>query len=122
MLQNDFYHIRELKKEEGKIEAQLELNPGHRIFEGHFPGQPVVPGVCMVQMIKEVLETVTNRKLQLKTADHIKFLSVIDPLMHTVLHSGISYKFTEKTIDVNATLWKEEVVTLKLKGSFVILH
>ncbi|MEJ0079486.1 MAG: hypothetical protein WDM78_00620 [Puia sp.] len=25
------------------------------IFSGHFPGQPVLPGVCMMEMVAEVL-------------------------------------------------------------------
>ena len=32
--------------------VQVMLNPQHAIYNGHFPQQPVVPGVCMLQMIK----------------------------------------------------------------------
>ena len=34
-----------------KYRFSLELNPEHPVYEGHFPGNPVVPGVCQVQMI-----------------------------------------------------------------------
>ena len=27
--------------------VQVMLNPQHAIYSGHFPQQPVVPGVCM---------------------------------------------------------------------------
>ena len=57
LLINDFFYLRSSTHSNEIINAQLQLNPAHRVFEGHFPGQPVVPGVCMVQMIKEILET-----------------------------------------------------------------
>lgn len=119
MLQNDFFYIRRLDTEGDTLHAQLELNPGHRVFEGHFPGQPVVPGVCMVQMIKEILEQALEKPLQLQQADHIKFLSVIDPRVDPHLQTEISLRHTDTGVDVNATLRKEAVVSLKLKGRFV---
>ena len=33
----------------------IELNPEHGIYKGHFPYVPVAPGVCLVQIIKEIL-------------------------------------------------------------------
>ena len=36
----------------GSLESEVwvEIDPTHPIFEGHFPDQPVLPGVCMVQI------------------------------------------------------------------------
>ena len=38
--------------------VQVMLNPQHVIYNGHFPQQPVVPGVCMLQIIKECIEKI----------------------------------------------------------------
>lgn len=38
--------------------VQVMLNPQHAIYSGHFPQQPVVPGVCMLQIIKECIEKI----------------------------------------------------------------
>ena len=51
MLMNDFYTISDLQTEEFSISCKATFNKDHDIFNGHFPGQPVVPGVCMMQMI-----------------------------------------------------------------------
>lgn len=120
MLENNFFYIRQLDKEDGKVQAQLELNPGHPIFEGHFPGQPVVPGVCMVQMVKEILQQSLNLRLQLQSADHIKFLSIIDPRQTQDIKAEITYKQEENEVDIVASLQKEEGVSLKLKGRFIV--
>ena len=45
MLLENFYKIIHRKeREDGKREIEIELNPGHALYQGHFPGQPVAPG------------------------------------------------------------------------------
>jgi 3-hydroxyacyl-[acyl-carrier-protein] dehydratase len=67
MLQPDFYSfIRIVSNGSSSLEASFLLNPKHAIFAGHFPGQPVVPGVCMLQIIKEGLEQALDKKLVYK--------------------------------------------------------
>ena len=61
MLLENFYKIIHRKeREDGKREIEIELNPGHALYQGHFPGQPVVPGVCTLQMIKESAEQIAE--------------------------------------------------------------
>ncbi len=55
------------------------LNPQHPVYAGHFPQQPVVPGVCMLQIIKECLEKIYQTSLQYKQIASCKFLSAINP-------------------------------------------
>ena len=61
MLLENFYKIIHIKeREDGKQAIEIELNPGHVLYQGHFPGQPVVPGVCTLQIIKESAEQIAN--------------------------------------------------------------
>lgn len=119
ILNNNFYTIKSLQQDAGNINALLELNDRHVIFDGHFPGQPVVPGVCMVQIIQELLETATGFSLQLKTADQIKFLSMTDPRETTGLSAAVSYIAENGIIKATATLAKDQTVCLKMKAVFV---
>ena len=116
MLNNDFFYIRSVTNEDNTIVAALQLNPEHIIFHGHFPGQPVVPGVCQVQIIKEILEAQTGKSLQLTTADHIKFLSVIVPDKDAVINAAIKYTEEPNGFAVTASLTKDDKVCLKMKG------
>ena len=80
MLQPDFYSFTSLTTNGSSLlEATLLLNPAHPIFAGHFPAQPVVPGVCMLQIIKEGLEQAVGKSLFLNQAANIKFLSMLVP-------------------------------------------
>lgn len=56
------------------------VNPAHEVFEGHFPGQPVLPGVAMVYLSRCLTQKqVPAKELQMKGASQIKFLSLVDP-------------------------------------------
>jgi 3-hydroxyacyl-[acyl-carrier-protein] dehydratase len=95
MLQNDFFTIRSINREGDSFRVLLELNAVHKIFEGHFPGQPVVPGACLMQMIQETAETVLGRSLRLFRADHLKFISFIVPVVDQVLEMRFTYIIKE---------------------------
>ena len=73
MLNNDLFKFTHLLRTESSVTATIELNPSHPIFNGHFPGQPVLPGVCMLQIIKELLEVSIGKTTRLRKASECKF-------------------------------------------------
>ena len=120
MLQNDFFNITAVSGEGYSFTVMLELNATHRIFEGHFPGLPVVPGACLMQMVQEVTETVLSRKLKLIKADNIKFLKPIDPKGNRILQMHLSYSRREdESLYVSASLSDKERKCLKFTGLFL---
>ncbi|OWP85341.1 3-hydroxyacyl-ACP dehydratase [Flavobacterium davisii] len=80
MLLNDFYNVNELDQlAENKYLAKVILNPAHQIFKGHFPGNPVTPGVCMIQIIKEITQEILGVSLQMTASSNVKFMAIINP-------------------------------------------
>jgi 3-hydroxyacyl-[acyl-carrier-protein] dehydratase len=63
ILLNDFYTLTEKIEVPGVVKAKIAINKRHRIFDGHFPGLPVVPGVCMLQIVREIMEVSSRRVL-----------------------------------------------------------
>ena len=121
ILLNDFFTIDDTVNSETEIWAELRINANHKIFEGHFPNQPVVPGVCMMQMIKEILEQVIDKQTDLVQAADMKFLAVINPVENNLVHASISYASDENgAINIVASLFKDELVHFKFKGQFLI--
>jgi 3-hydroxyacyl-[acyl-carrier-protein] dehydratase len=97
----------------------VQFNRSHKIFEGHFPGQPVVPGVCMMQMIKEIMEKIRRRKLQLTSASNMKFLSLIDPNQFAEVNTMISWVDAEQgSIAITASLFSGELIFFKMNATF----
>ena len=81
------------------LTAALTFNAGHRIFEGHFPGQPVVPGVCMMQLVRELVETYLLRgKARVTQADNLKFLTMIDPRESPTVRAEVKYEENGKVV------------------------
>ena len=119
MLVNDFFTISKLEKEGFEIKAELIINADHEIFEGHFPGHPVVPGVCMMQMVKEIIEKVIGEKTNLVRAGEMKFLAIIDPKENNMIWATLKYNIEENgNMAVSATLFKESLIHFKFKGLF----
>ncbi|HEY8687714.1 MAG TPA: 3-hydroxyacyl-ACP dehydratase [Chitinophagaceae bacterium] len=122
MLKDTFYKIILFEHQENIINANLEINKDSEIFKGHFPGQPVLPGACMLQIVKEVLESTLNIPFRLKKANHIKFLRIIDPGSNNILQLMLSYKSTDNNnIDVTANLIAQKDICFKFRGSFIAL-
>lgn len=75
----DFYTIIEQQQKADIAIFELLLNADHPIYKGHFPNQPVMPGVCMLQLVTELTSKALGQSLQLKKASQAKFLVPIVP-------------------------------------------
>lgn len=87
-----FFHLLSLDDAgDGKWQARVRLNDRCRVYRGHFPGNPVSPGVCNVWMLKDIAENILakaeandpsqkkNRKLFMQSIDRCRFTEVISP-------------------------------------------
>src|SRR3989442_239955 len=116
---DDIFIVDSLTHTDGIIKAGLSINPGSSIFKGHFPGQPVVPGACMLQLVKDVLESALGYSVQLKKAGNLKFVGMIDPLVTPSVQLEMSYKIDEETINITAKLSDGDRICFKMQGSFL---
>ena len=115
---DDFYDVIETSRCEARISCVIRFNENHAIFKGHFPSMPVVPGVCLIRVVHELMEKGEAAKLKLSSADNIKFLSVIDPREVSRISVNIDYLPREDGYQVQATMLSPTVTYFKLKGRF----
>ena len=78
-LTDGFFIIETTSNTDDGFEAILFTNPEHPIYKAHFPGNPITPGVCVIQAAGELLEQQLHSNIYLKTVKNVKFLSVIIP-------------------------------------------
>ena len=93
---------------------RVKLNPEHAIYQGHFPEHPVVPGVCLLQLIKECAEDIRRHKLQYTQVSSCKFLSVVNPVNTPCLSVTLTLKDTEEgklQLQAEGTVKAEGAVT-----------
>jgi len=115
----DFYTLETYEKaENGSFTAYIHLNKDHDIFKGHFPGNPVTPGVCMMQIVKELTEEFTGSRLFLKTASNVKFMAIINPFETPDLKLQLDITENEEDVKVKNTTSFGETIALKMSVSY----
>lgn len=117
ILLDDFYKLTQKDASPGVVKAKISINKGHRIFEGHFPGLPIVPGVCMLQMVREIMEVHFGHDLKITASDNMKFLSVINPDQNVEVEAAINFSQDGDRVSINATLFAGTTTFFKLKAT-----
>ena len=122
MLISSFFKIKKIdKKNSINFEVKLEINKDDAVFEGHFPKQPIVPGVYSITMVKEVVEYVLQEKLTLNKAKDIKFFVPIIPDKNQFLNLILEIKYQDGSYTLKAILLDDENVKyLKINCEFLI--
>jgi len=100
-----------------KYLVTVTLDSEHGIFRGHFPGNPILPGVCQIEIIRELSEDLLGYKLLLSQAAQVKYLSLINPLANPVLQFNLKYTpSSPEETEVSAEIASAGSVFMKMKG------
>jgi 3-hydroxyacyl-[acyl-carrier-protein] dehydratase len=120
MVLKDFYKILSLENtNDTKYYAVILVNDKHDVFKGHFPDNPIMPGVCMIQIIKELSETITKSNLTMQTLSNVKFMALINPEVTPELRLELDITTTEDgLVKVKNTTYFNETVALKLSNVY----
>lgn len=118
LLKDKFYQINSLKQEDNQLIVAVTLNANDTIFEGHFPGNPVTPGVAQLEMIKEVLSTHYNREIQLKSISNCKYLAILNPVENADITITLTINEVENELKVNAVFSANGTVFTKSAGVY----
>lgn len=120
LLDSHFYKIIKIFQEGKTIKAEISFCPEHAIFGGHFPEQAIVPGVCMLQIIKEIFalsQQLYLDSLVLNKASQIKFLQLITPEVNQIVEVQIDWKSQEQgEYNIQSVLKKNNIIAMKLSG------
>ena len=120
-MMNDFFTILNLDRSDMNLTSRVELNPNHGVYEGHFPNQPVVPGVCMIYMIKTILAIALEKDIQFEKIGSSKFIKMLNP----AINNSLDFEFKldnpiDKSMKVQVSGMSDGEVFIKLKGLILI--
>lgn len=82
------------------------------VYKAHFPGHPVTPGACLIQMIRELAEKHLKQPLRVVGMRNVKFLSVIEPGAAPIFFA-VRLKGQER-VEAQAVITKDVTVCAKL--------
>ena len=120
MLLKDFYTVVSIEHNtRQKLVAKIRLNAAHEIFAAHFPGNPVTPGVCMMQIIKDLSEQQLGSDLFMNSLSTAKFVALVNPFLtpNLVFEIEIVEKGDNLFLVRNTTTFNE-TVALKLSCTY----
>lgn len=121
MLLKDFYKVTHLTVNDNLATAHITINKDHEVFKGHFPGNPVTPGVCMMQIIKELTEQIVDKKLFMESASNVKFMAIINPEKTPDLVLELDITKTDTGYKVKNTTMFEDTMALKLTNNYLVI-
>lgn len=118
-LLNNLYEIIGKDASEGAFTYEVKFNPDCFIYQSHFPGNPITPGVCLIQITSEMLELEYHHTYELSLLKSIKFKKVVKP------DETLSFVFTDMVQDndlfkVNVSVENEEAQFAKMSLLFKI--
>ena len=120
MLIENYYTINDVsKQEDGATLFQVSLRPDCIVYEGHFPGEPVSPGVCNIQMIKECAEQVAGKSLLLNNLQQCRLTTLVTPVQHPQVEVIIRLEEKGDAYKLKATIGKGEDTYLDLKAELI---
>ena len=120
MVLKDFYKVLSQEKTgDTKFNIRILVNANHEVFKGHFPGNPIMPGVCMIQIIKELTEKITESSLMIQSLSNVKFMALINPEINPELLLELDIVTTEDDlVKVKNTTYFNETTALKLSNVY----
>lgn len=119
MLIPNLYAVKKIeKKDDSNYKIQIELYSNHPIFKGHFPNNPIMPGVCMMQIIKELTEEIVSKKLTLSKVNNVKFTAKINPFLNPDLDLDFNIEVLNEEVRVKNSSFFDSTVALKFSGVF----
>lgn len=112
---NDYFDVKDLVG--GEVLAHYYTKKDHPIFAGHFPGNPILPGVVQIEMMAQAGSFVMTRILNeggplkmevvLASVTNAKFRNPVYPDMHLVLKS-VCKKIRGPMISQECSLFHED--------------
>jgi 3-hydroxyacyl-[acyl-carrier-protein] dehydratase len=117
--------ILDLNMEEKTITVEAQVPQENSIFEGHFPGYPIMPGVLLIESMAQasgwlLLALLKFERMPILAAvKEAKMRGFVSPgevltVEANILHEGSGYAMTEARVKVGGKLRSNATITLTL--------
>ena len=119
-LENSYYEQISMHSDGMSGVFYVVLRPDCEVYRGHFPGNPVCPGVCNIQMIKECAERLTGRRLHIGSIRRCRLTAVATPAVCPELAVKVNLQPTESGYAVTAIVSDAERMYMDYKGEMTV--
>jgi 3-hydroxyacyl-[acyl-carrier-protein] dehydratase len=109
-----------ISEDDNKINytAEILVNKEHQIFQGHFPNNPILPGVCMVQLISDLISNTLKKDIHFNSLKRIKFLNILNPIINNKINIEIIFIEGKEDINFDAKIFYNDIIYFKMQGKY----
>jgi 3-hydroxymyristoyl/3-hydroxydecanoyl-(acyl carrier protein) dehydratase len=102
-----WYSLLGLKRADNEILARVTVEDGSPWFVGHFPGDPILPGIAQLYMVAEIVAQSRQENLCIRRLSRVKFKKIVRPGELLEIHASAAdktniytFRITSETQDV----------------------
>ncbi|MBQ9640340.1 MAG: beta-hydroxyacyl-ACP dehydratase [Bacteroidaceae bacterium] len=119
MLLKDKYYELLAQHPTGPLSAtfRLKLKPDCTVYEGHFPGNPVCPGVCNMEAIRECCSMLTGQPLHIASIKQCRLTAVATPQLCPELDVSVQAQPLDEGYSVTAKITAGETTYMDFRGT-----
>lgn len=111
---NGYYTILSSSHEAETALFKVQLSADADVYRGHFPGDPIAPGVCNLEMIRQLASQMAGRELRFDAIRQCKFLGLIRP------DGGVlTVRITLADNKLSATVHSADQLCINLKATVI---
>ncbi|MCD8292279.1 MAG: beta-hydroxyacyl-ACP dehydratase [Prevotellaceae bacterium] len=119
-LENNYYEIKSMRADGLSGLFHIALRPDCEVYQGHFPGNPVSPGVCNIETVKECACRLTGRRLRFGGIRRCRMTAVVTPATCPELEVKIDLTPDGEGYEITATLSDAARTYMELKGELTV--
>ena len=120
LLENKYYKVIRVRVEsEGKSIYHVAILPDCNVYEGHFPGNPVCPGVCNIQTIKECASLLVGKELRISSIKQCLLTAIASPMVCPEVDVEVQVSEIDGKYSIVATISDEKRQYMTFKGEGV---
>lgn len=121
LLENKYYRLISACMNGESAVYHLALLPDCDVYHGHFPGCPVCPGVCGIELVKECAMRLTGYKLHIGIINKCRFTALASPDMCPYVWVSLTAVPKESGYEVEARVSGPDKLYIEYKGLMLIV-
>ena len=118
MFEDDLYKVISRDIDNKTATFNIEINKEHHIFDGHFPDNAVMPGVCSLMIIRNLASEIIEKAMHYSQISDCKFVSAILPKECNLIEVRVSLiELDNDEYKINSTIHCLNTIMVKLKAN-----
>lgn len=75
-----WYNLEEIiRSAENEVSADIHVPPDSPWFDGHFPANPILPGVAQIGLVLDVISKAHHQDMKVSSVRRVRFKHIVRP-------------------------------------------